>query len=79
MAGDRQVDTAFEFLGQSKIGDPRSIIQINQDVGGFEVPMQNAIGMRIFDGIGDGFDIGRRASWSEWSADPGRPVATGDD
>ena len=60
LAGDREIRITGHFLGQSEIGDPRFAERIDQDIGRFEVAVQNALLMGILNRFGQGLEIGRR-------------------
>jgi len=44
-------------LGQTEVGDPDLIVEIDQDVGRFEVAVQDAVLVGIMHGLGDAADV----------------------
>ena len=56
-----------QFFCQAEIGDPRLIVFINDNIGRFEVAVQDAVLMRVMNGSGNGFDVGGRTLRGQWT------------
>ena len=52
VAGARQL-VAVLGLGQAEIGDPDLALGIEQEVGGLDVAVENALLVGVFQGLGD--------------------------
>jgi hypothetical protein len=44
-------------LGQSEIGELRLVVRIEEDIGRLEVPVEDAVGVRVVHGAGDGGQV----------------------
>ncbi|MFO0968377.1 MAG: hypothetical protein U0793_22710 [Gemmataceae bacterium] len=51
-----------EAFRQAEIGDVRLVVGVEQDVGGLEVPMEEAAIVRVLDGAGNEDEVPRRDS-----------------
>src|SRR5688572_12329780 len=52
----------MEPLGEAKISDARLVERIDNDVGGFEVAVQNAVFVRIIDRFSNDLHVANRAA-----------------
>src|SRR4030095_2776341 len=78
--GHREAGIAIEPSRQTKIGDARLVVRVNQHVRGLEVAMENAALVRVMDRRGDKLDIaggpgrGQRLLTHELRQAPARDV-----
>ncbi len=69
----------FVFQGQAEIGDVRSKLRIDEDIGRFDVAMHNAVDVRVVQGFGDGrHDFRSLAVHERGGLDPLAQVASFD-
>ena len=61
LAGQRHVRIHRQPLGQAEVGDAGLIRRINEDIGGLEVPVQDAVLMGVVHRLGNGLEVSRRA------------------
>lgn len=57
LAGERDLGSLPQVLGQPEIGELRLVVRIQEDVGRLEVPVEDALGVGVVDGAGDGDQV----------------------
>ncbi len=64
-------------LGEAEVGHARLVKRVDEHVGRLEVAVQDAVLMRIVDGLGDDLDVARGTGGGQWLAggEPGEALA----